>query len=103
MSFDLRLAACVSDAGEDAAPVVVADVPADVAVVLEALDETGEGALGEVDLLGKLLDAAMALGGLAQPAQDLVLGEGEAVLSLEAMFEGLADAGMLGLELIPSI
>jgi hypothetical protein len=103
MSFQLGLAARVGDAGEDAAPVVIADVPADVAVVLEALDEAGEGALGEVDLLGELLDAAMPLGGLAQPAQDLVLGEGEAVLSLEAVFEGFADAGMLGLELIPSI
>ena len=103
MSFDLRLAACVSDAGEDAAAVVVADVATDETVILEALNKPGEGALGEVDLLGKLLDAAMALGGLAQPAQDLVLGEGEAVLSLEAMFKSFANASVLGLELIPSI
>ena len=103
MSFDLRLAACVSDAGEDAAPVVIADVPADVAVVLEALDEAGKGALGEVDLLGELLDAAMALGGLAQPAQDLVLGEGEAMLSLKAVLESFANAGVLSLELGPPI
>ena len=45
----------------------------------------------------------MSLGGVREPAKDLVLGEGEAVLSLEAVLEGLADASVLGLELTPSI
>ena len=35
----------VGDARKDAAPIVVADVPAAKAVVLEALDQAGKGAL----------------------------------------------------------
>ena len=103
MRLGLGLAAGVGDAGEDAAAVVVADVPADVAVVLEALDEAGQGALAQVDLLGELLDAAMPLGGVGEAAEDLVFGEGEAVLALEGVLKGLANAGVLGLELIPPI
>jgi hypothetical protein len=99
----LGLAAGVSDAGEDAAAVVVADVAADEAVVLEALDQAGKGALAQVDLLRQLLNAAMSFRRLGEAAQDLVLGEGEAVLSLEAVLESFPDAGVLRLELIPSL
>jgi hypothetical protein len=99
----LGLAAGVGDAGEDAATVVVTDVAADEAVVLEALDQAGKGALAQMDLFGELLDATMPLGRVGEAAQDLVLGEGEAVLSLEAVLEGLAHARVLGLELTPSI
>jgi hypothetical protein len=97
------LAARVGDAGEDAATIVVADVAADEAVVFEALNEAGKGALAQMNLLGELLDAAMSLGRVGEAAQDLVFGEGEAVLSLEAVLEGLANAGVLGLELIPAV
>jgi hypothetical protein len=72
-------------------------------VVLQALDQAGERALREVNLLGELLDAAMSLRRVGESAENLVFGEGEAVLSLEAVFEGLTDAGVLGLELIPSV
>ena len=103
LCLGLGFAAGVGDAGEDAAAVVVADVAADEAVVLEALDQAGKGALAQMNLLGELLDAAMSLRRVGEAAQDLVLGEGEAVLSLEAMLEGLADASVLGLELTPPI
>jgi hypothetical protein len=103
MRHGLGLAAGVGDAGENAASVVVADVAADKAVVLEALDEAGKGALAQMNLLGELLDAAVPLWRVREAAKDLVFGEGEAVLSLEAVLEGLANAGVLGLELIPAV
>ena len=103
MRLRLNLAAGVGDAGVDAAAVVVADVAADEAVVLEALYEPGERTLAQVDLLCQLLDAAVPLGGVGETAQDLVLGEREAVLSLEAVLKGFANAGVLGLELVPPV
>ena len=103
MGLRLGLAAGVGDAGVDAASVVVADRAADEAVVLETLDETREGALGEVDLLGQLLDSAVAPRGVGQASQHLVLAQREPVLALKRMLKGLSHAGMLGLELIPSI
>jgi hypothetical protein len=99
----LGLAAFVRDAGEDAAAIVVADVATDVAVVLEPLNESRERALAQMDLLGQLLDAAMTLRGVGEPAKDLVFGEGEAMFALETLLERLADAGVLRLQLVPLI
>src|SRR5262249_60489631 len=65
----------IRSACEHATPVEIADIPADVAVVLESLHETREGALREMDLLGELLDPAVSLGGLGEATQHLVLGE----------------------------
>jgi hypothetical protein len=56
-----------------------------------------------VDLFGELLNAAMSLRRVGEAAEDLVLGEGEAVLSLEAMLEGLTDASVLCLQLAPPV
>jgi hypothetical protein len=103
MSVGMSLPPRIGDAGVDAAAVVVADVPADVPVVLESLDEAGERALAQMDLLGELLDPAMSLRSVGETAKDLVFGEGEAMLSLETVFECLADPSVLGLELIPPI
>jgi hypothetical protein len=93
--------ALIGDAGEDAAAVVVADVAADVAVVLEALDQAGQGALAEMDLLGELLDAAMPRRGVGEASKHLVLGEGEAMLALEGVLECLSH--VLRLELTPPV
>src|SRR4051794_36406598 len=82
MSFQLGLAARVGDAGEDAAPVVVADLATDEAIVLQALDEAGEGALAQMDLFGELLDAARSLGRGGEAAEGLGFGEGEAGVPL---------------------
>jgi hypothetical protein len=38
-----------------------------------------------MDLFGELLDAPMSLGRVGESAEDLVFGEGEAVLPLEAL------------------
>jgi hypothetical protein len=103
MGVSLGLAAGVRDAGEDAAPVVVANRATDEAIVLEALYEAGEGALRKMDLLGQLLDAPVPLRGLGQAAKNLVLAQREAMLTLKTVFEGLAHAGVLRLELIPSV
>ena len=45
----------------------------------------------------------MPLRGFGQAAKDLVLAQREAVLTLKTVLEGLAHAGVLGLELIPSV
>src|SRR6266540_3924707 len=80
MGLDLGLAAGVGDAGEDPAAVVVADVAADVAVVLEPLHEAGEGALAQMDLLGQLLNPAVTLGVVGEAPQHLVFAQGQPVL-----------------------
>jgi hypothetical protein len=103
LCLGLGLAPGVRDAGEDAPAVVVAHLATDVPVVLQALHEAGEGALGEVNFFGELLDAAVPLGRVVEPPQDLVLGEGEAVIALEGVLERLAHPSVLGLKLHPPI
>jgi hypothetical protein len=103
MRLSVGLPAGVGDAGEDAAAVVVTDVPAHVSIVLEALDQAGEGALAQMDLLGELLDAPMTLRRLGEASKNLVFAERESVLALQGVLQGLTDAGVLGLELTPSV
>jgi hypothetical protein len=99
----LGLAAGVGDAGKDPASVVIADRPADVPGLLEPLDQAGEGALAEVNLVGELLDSAMALGVVRQTAEHFVLAEGETVLALEGTLKRFPYAGVSRLELTPLI
>jgi hypothetical protein len=101
--FGLGLAAVVGDAGENATPVVVADVAADVSIVFEPLHEAREGALAEVDFLRELLDAAVPFGVLGDAPQHLVLAQGQTVLALEGVLEGVADPGVPCLQLAPAV
>ena len=99
----LGRAAFVGDAGPDATAVVVADAAAGEARVLQPLHQARERALAEVDLLGELLHAHVALGCGGEVAQHLVLAQRQLVLPLQGALERLPDNRMGRLQLAPPL
>src|SRR3954471_581151 len=88
------VAATRGEDGEGAAGVALARLALEQAVALEAIDETGQAAAAQQDGRGEVVHAQLAVGRVGEVHEDLVGGDGEAMLGLELGVERLDEAGV---------
>ena len=91
--FGEKRLACRSQDGEETAPVADRNLPANQSFFFEAVDDAGQGSLGDQGFLGKLAEGHSL--GVAQGSDDVKLRWREA--QLPDMSGGVGGKGMVGL------
>ena len=91
--FGEKRLACRSQDGEETAPVADRHLPANQTLFFEAIDDAGQGSLGDQGFLGKLAEGHSL--GVAQSGDDIKLRWRKA--QLPDMSGGVGGKGMIGL------